>query len=271
MKAAVLGLDGSKGKEITLPPVFGTPYRRDLIKKAYTILDTHHFQPKGTHPTAGMDVSADSLNPPTGHGQARIARMKGGGGRRRGEAGEVASIRGGRQAHPPKVQKVIHKKINKKEKKLALCSAIAATASKSTVAGRGHIIDGIELPIVISDDIESVSKASEVRKILSALGLFADVNRLEGRKPRTGKSALRGRPKKIGKSILFVVGADGPVIRAVGGFPGVTARPARDLSVLDLAPGAEPARLTVYSKAAIESLAGISSPHLGLAGKTDWT
>ena len=59
--------------------------------------------------------------------------MRGGGGGRQGQAGEVASIRGGRQAHPPiVVNKVIYKKLNKKENKLALCSAIAATASKET-------------------------------------------------------------------------------------------------------------------------------------------
>ena len=50
-----------------------------------------------------MDVVARSNDPPTGHGTARIARMRGGGGGRQGEAGGVASTRGGRQAHPPTV------------------------------------------------------------------------------------------------------------------------------------------------------------------------
>ncbi|HIE46628.1 MAG TPA: 50S ribosomal protein L4, partial [Nitrosopumilus sp.] len=41
--------------------------------------------------------------------------------------------------------------LNKKENKLALCSAIAATASKERIAFRGHKIEGIEsFPIVIS-------------------------------------------------------------------------------------------------------------------------
>ena len=75
---------------------------------------------------------------------ARIARMKGGGGGRQGEAGEVASTRGGRQAHPPKLTKTFIKKLNKKENKLALCSAIAATASKELVESRGHKVDKIE-------------------------------------------------------------------------------------------------------------------------------
>ena len=119
-----------------------------------------------------MDNSADSLNPPTGHGQARIARMKGGGGGRQGEAGEVASTRGGRQAHPPNVDKVIHKKVNKKEKKLALCSAIAATASKKLVESRGHKVEKIEsFPIIVSDEIESISNAKDMAKLIDALNL----------------------------------------------------------------------------------------------------
>jgi len=39
---------------------------------------------------------------------------------------------------------------------------------------------------------------------------------------------------------------------------------AKDLSVLDLAPGGVPIRLTVYSKSAIEEIARIKSPHLEL-------
>ncbi len=103
MKAVTLSMSGTKEGEIELPLIFSTPFRKDLIHKVYTNLNTHQFQRQGRHPTAGMDNSADSLNPPTGHGQARIARMKGGGGGRQGEAGEVASTRGGRQAHPPNV------------------------------------------------------------------------------------------------------------------------------------------------------------------------
>ena len=268
MKVSSLTIKGTKDSEVELPSVFNTPYRKDLIHKVYTNLNTHHFQPKGTHPTAGMDVSADSLNPPTGHGQSRIARMKGGGGGRGGEAGEVASVRGGRQAHPPKVEKVIHKKVNKKENKLALCSAIAATASKELVKARGHKVEKIEtFPIIVSDDIESVTKAKEMKEILNALNLSEDIDRLRNRKARTGKSALRGRPTKIGTSVLFVAKSADKLSKAVGGFPGVTARSAKDLSVLDLAPGSDPIRLTVYTKSAIEEIAKIKSTHLELMVK----
>ena len=263
MKATVFSTSGSKDSEIELPLVFSTPFRDELIHKAFTNLNSHKFQPQGRHPTAGMDVVARSNDPPTGQHQSRVAKMKGGGGGRQGQAGGVASVRGGRQAHPPIVDKVIHKKLNKKENKLALCSAIAATASKELVVSRGHRVDDIEsFPIVVSDDIESISKATEITKILESLKLIKDVNRLETRKPRTGKSSLRGRSKKVGKSVLFVTKDSSNIIKACGGLPGVEARAVKDLSVLDLAPGSDPIRLTVYSKAAIEEIAKIKSTHL---------
>lgn len=268
MKVETFSKDGVKDGEIELPLIFSTPFREELIKKAYINLKSHSFQRQGRHPTAGMDNVADSLDPPTGHGQARIARMKGGGGGRQGEAGEVASTRGGRQAHPPIVDKVIYKKLNKKENKLALCSAIAATSQKNLVEGRGHKVEKINsFPIVMSDDIESVSKAEEMSKIIKSLNLSQDVDRLKNRKARTGKSSLRGRKTKIGKSILFVTKSSQKLAKACGGFPGVEARDVKNLSVLDLAPGAHPIRLTVYSKNALDEISKIKTPHLELMVK----
>lgn len=266
------GKDGPDGVE--LPPVFLTPVRRDLIAKAYIHLESHRFQPKGTHPTAGMDVVAKSNDPPTGRGVSRIAKMRGGGGGRQGQAGGVASVRGGRQAHPPNVAKVIRKNLNKKENRLALCSAIAATASRELVEERGHRIGGgggggedLQFPIVVSDDIESVSRARDLVDVIDALGLSADVDRLRSRKARTGKSALRGRGKKTGKSVLFVARSAGEIAKAAGSLPGVEARSVSDLSVLDLAPGSTLIRLVVYSRSAIADIGAIQSPHLDLMAK----
>ena len=269
MKASVYTTNGTKDGDMELPPVFATPYRRELIHKAFTNLNSHKFQPQGRHPTAGMDVVADSNDPPTGQGVSRVARARGGGGGRQGQGAEVASTRGGRQAHPPIVDKVIHKKLNKKEKKLALCSAIAATASKDLVASRGHKIEGIEsFPIIVSDEIETVSKTSEIIKILDSLKLSNDVKRLESRKPRSGKPSLRGRSKKVGKSVLFVTKDSSNINKAIGALPGVEVRSVNELSVLDLAPGSDPIRLTVYSKAAIEEIGKIKSTHLEVMVKT---
>ncbi len=268
MKAQTLSLNGSKNDDIELPDVFSTPFRKELIHKAYVHLNSHKFQRQGRHPTAGEDVSADTNNPPTGRGISRVARMRGGGGGRQGQGGEVASVRGGRQAHPPKSEKVIYKKLNKKEKKLALCSAIAATKSKSLIESRGHKIKDIEsFPIIISDDVESISNAKAASKLFNDLKLTQDIDRLYSRKARSGKSALRGRKTKIGKSVLFVTKKPQKLAKACGSFPGIDVIDVNELSVLDLSPGSAPIRLTVFSKNAINEIAKIKSPHLELMVK----
>ena len=268
MNVTILDLQGQERDSIKLPLIFETPFRRDIIHKAYTNMNSHRFQPQGRHPTAGMDVSADSYDPPTGRGQSRVARAQGGGGGRQGQGAEVASTRGGRQAHPPIVDKVIHKKLNKKERILALCSAIAATRSIDIVSERGHRIDNIKsLPLIVSDDIEQISKTKELFKVIVSLGLEPDLRRLDSRKPRSGQSRLRGRSKKVGKSVLFIVHDSKNISKAVGAIPGVEAKSVKDLSVLDLAPGSVPIRLVVYSVSAITDIAKIRSTHLEVMAK----
>ena len=265
MKVDTLSIDGKKDGQIELPSIFETSIRKDVIHKAYINLESHGFQKHATHPTAGQDVVADSNDPPTGRGVSRIARMKGGGGGRQGQGGEVAGTRGGRQAHRPYVNKIIHKKINKKENKLALCSAIAATSSKELIEKRGHKVEGItSFPIIITDDVEGISNTSKMTKVLDSLNLSQDVKRLAGRKKRTGKVVLRGRTSKIGKSVLFVVSDSQKISKACSGIPGVDACNAKDLSVLNLAPGGTVIRLTVFSKKAIEEISQIKSTHLEL-------
>ncbi|HKU33652.1 MAG TPA: 50S ribosomal protein L4 [Candidatus Nitrosotalea sp.] len=266
MKAPVLSVSGAKDGEVELPLVFSTPIRTDLIHKAYVHLESHSFQRQGRYPNAGMDVVAESNSPPTGHHAARVARMRGGGGGRQGQGGGVAMVRKGRQAHPPNSDKVIYKLLNKKENMLALCSAIAATSSASFVKLRGHKVDKIEsFPIIVSDSIESVSKSKELSKVLDSLHISQDVSRLESRlKRRSGKPQLRGRSTKVGKSILFVVKDAKKLAKASSSIPGVDVVEAKNLSVIDLAPGAKPIRLTAYSKGALDEIAKLQSPHLEL-------
>jgi len=266
MKVPILSITGSEEGEVELPLVFSTPLRNDLIHKAYIHLESHGFQRQGRYPNAGMDVVAESNSPPTGHGAARVARMRGGGGGRQGQGGGVAMVRKGRQAHPPVVEKVIYKILNKKESKLALCSAIAATASESLVKLHGHRVDKIKaFPIVVSDQIESVSKSKDLSKIFDSLNLSQDVGRLEDRlKRRSGKPQLRGRSTKVGKSVLLVVKDAKNLSKACGSLLGVDVVEIKNLSVLDLSPGSKPIRLTVFSKSSIEEIGKIKSPHLEL-------
>src|ERR687898_1937042 len=172
----ILETDGSNRSTITLPAVFETPYRPEVIQKVYNNLNSYTFQRQGRYPAAGQMVSAESRN--TGLGIARIARARGEGFPRAGQAAGVASVRHGRLAHPPVSWKKNHKKINKKEKQLGFCSAIAATSNKEIIEKRGHSVGKIsEFPIVVSNDLEKTTKTTELRKALFSLGLEEDLER----------------------------------------------------------------------------------------------
>lgn len=252
-RVPVFGLDGSKVSEVELPPVFRVKVMPRVIERVFWAIFTHKLQPKGTDPMAGKRTSAESMG--VGYGIARVARVKGRGYPRAGQAAGVAGVVGGRRAHPPRVEKNIYKQVNKKERRLATASAIAATAIKELVESRGHRLSSVpHVPLVVDDRIEEVSKSSELRGVLRKLGLWDDIERLRARSIRCGKSRWRGRPRKIGSGPLIVVARDKGISKAARNFPGVDVVLAKDLSVLHLAPGGKPGRLTVWSVSSLNAL-----------------
>lgn len=259
MKVGLKDLRGKQIESLELPPVFSTPYRPEIIKKVYINVLSSTFQPQGRYPAAGEIVSAESRN--TGLGIARIARARGEGFQRAGQAAGVASVRSGRLAHPPVSWKEIHKKINKKEKQLGFCSAIAATSNKDVIEKRGHKVAKIsEFPIVVSNDLEKITKTTELRKALLSLGLEEDLKRSTDivRVP-SGKSRRRGRKKHTALSCLIVTSKDSPIMRLKKSLPGVNVVPVENLSIMDLVPGTKPVRLTMYTKNAIDYMNKINT------------
>ena len=250
----ILETDGSNRSTITLPAVFETPYRPEVIQKVYNNLNSYTFQRQGRYPAAGQMVSAESRN--TGLGIARIARARGEGFPRAGQAAGVASVRHGRLAHPPVSWKNIYKKVNKKEKLLALCSAIAATTNSELIKRRGHKIkDEIQLPIVVSNEIESVVKSKDLEKILLNLGLEEDLKRTFIRRNKSFHKNSFNRRSAL--SVLILVGNDEKIGRLSNSLPGITVKSVKSVSVLDLAPGSKPVRLTIFSENAIKELSNL--------------
>ena len=265
-QAKVLQIDGKESHTIELPSVFETPFRYDVIHKVYVNLLSHSFQRQGRYPMAGEVVSAESRN--TGLGIARIARARGEGFSRAGQAAGVASIRHGRVPHPPESWKNIYKKVNYKEKQLALCSAIAATTRKDLIERRGHKLSNISsFPIIISDDIESISKTKDLLNLFRALGLQQELDRVDfSRKSRSGTARRRGRKGRSAVSAIIVVGSSGDedenknIHKLSGSVGGIDIKQVKDLSVLDLAPGSKPMRLAIFSESAIKELNNMKKP-----------
>ncbi len=247
MMAKVLSLSGEVVEEIELPKVFEEEFRPDIIKRAVLAIQSHRRQPYGPNPLAGVDYAWENWGP--GYGYARVPRIKHG-----SRAVVVPQAVGGRKAHPPKPQRKWAEKINKKEMKKALRSAIAATANVELVKARNHLFEG-ELPKVVVNDIESIKKTKEVIEVFKAIGVYEDVERAkETKRYRAGKGKMRGRRYKMKKSVLLVVGRDDGILKAAKNLPGVDAVLVRNLNVELLAPGCHAGRLTVWSKSAIEYL-----------------
>lgn len=263
LESSLINLNGEVIGKISIPKkVLEEKIREDLIRRAFLSILSKKRQPYGTDVFAGKRTSAHY------HGRRRyrwtmmnreMARMPRihayGPPHLSWEARLVPQARKGRRAHPPKVEKKLVERINKKERKKAIRSAIAATLIKKWVEKRGHKISKLKVfPVVVEDKIQKLKKTKELVEFLKKIGLEAELKRIKKKKIRAGKGKRRGRKyrKKIG--ILFVITKDEGISKAVKNLPGCHVCRIENLSVEHLAPGGNPGRLTIWSKSAIERL-----------------
>ncbi len=260
MKTPVCSLTGKAGKEISLPRAFSEPVRKDLIKRAVLAEQNRERQAYGSDPLAGMRTSAhyhgrrDRRHTMMNREMARMARIHGTG-FLHFRARAVPGVAKGRKAHPPKAEKVWELKINRREWKKALHSAIAAASNKDLITRRGHKVDGVKnIPIVLDDKLQEVKKTRDLLQILKALGLGKELERTEKKKTRAGRGKTRGRRTIRRKGPLIIVSEDRGIGKAGRNIPGIDVVSVKELQARDLAPGADPGRLCVWSKSAVESL-----------------
>jgi len=252
MKVPVFGLDGNKVGETEIPVFFEIDPREDIVRKAFIHIQSHRFQPKGRYPEAGDKPGAEYFG--TGLGLARVPRIVHP--PLRGRAVIAPMTRGGRRPHVTPPEKKIHKKLNKRERLLALIHAIAATARKEIIRKRGHRVDNVpHIPLIVSDEIEKVSKTRDLREILLRLGLGEELERVRDNvKIVGGKASWRGRRKKIRKGPLIVYGKEKGIVYAARNILGVDVVSARELTITHLAPGGHMGRLTIWTPSAIKEL-----------------
>ncbi len=253
-KISVIGLDGKEKAKLELPAVFSIFPRKDLIERAVASSESAEKQPQGRDPLAGKRNNAESWG--TGQAMARVPRIKGTGFPGARNAGFAPGVVGGRVAHPPRSEKIIVKKLNKQEKKLALINAIAATGNRELVAYRGHKIENlVTFPLVLDDKLQTLKKTSQVMEVLNSVGLSDETDRVRnGRTIRAGKGKRRGRKYKNRKGPLIVIKDDFGIYKAARNILGVEVVNVNHLNSKYLAPGANIGRLVIWTQSAFKEL-----------------
>ncbi len=255
-KAQILDTNGKKVKEITTN-LFEEPIREDIIFK---VIESEKMKsPYAPKYRAGMDRSASGSvrnakgvwKTRIGKGMARVPKKTMW---RRGTqfswvGAIIPSTVGGRRAHPPKGLGKL-KKINKKELKKALLSALAYTNSvdelKKKYASLNDKKIETKLPIIVENKFLKLKTREfliSLKKILGDLYCVA----IQKKTKRAGIGKLRGRKNKQNAGLLFVIGKseDKKIL-------GIDVLKVNELQVCDLADNG--ARLTIFSEDAIKDL-----------------
>ena len=258
-KALVYDNTGKKTGEMTLPIFFSEPVREDLISKALEVKRTQ--APYGNSPMAGRQHSASGKlkhrksvwKSVCGRGISRVPRkiMLSRGGQFHWEGAMSPNTRGGRRAHPPKaISKMNNQKMNKKELRKALMSAIAATSDSEEIKKKYSSLQNSEVksPVIIKSDISKMKAKQLLEVIQKIFGEEMYEVCIKNKRIRSGRGKLRGRKYKKNAGILFVVGHEENVknkrIEIVS---------AKNLSIEHLASGGQ-GRITVYTETGIKEL-----------------
>ncbi|MFI5412311.1 MAG: 50S ribosomal protein L4 [Candidatus Micrarchaeales archaeon] len=255
--ANILNLQGANKGSVELSEAFSEAIREDLIRRAVIAENTLKLQPQGHYVLAGMNTTARYYGTMSSYRSGRhmgIAirpRQKLGGGVQ-GQVRRIPSSVKGKRAHPHKIEKTLIERINKKEYQKAIRSAISATMNPDYVLPK-HSAEGLSLPFVVSNEIESVKKTKDLMKILTTLKLTTDIERSKNPQIRKGLRRLSSR-RHFRKSLLIVVNEDKGILSAARNIPGVDACTIKTITANLLAPGGAPGRITMWSEDAIKNM-----------------
>lgn len=164
--------------------------------------------------------------------------------------------RKGRMFSPTKIWRRWHRKINVNQKRYAVASALAASAVPALVMARGHRISRIpEVPLVLTDKLESVKRTKDAVAVLKRIRALGDIQRVSAsRKLRTGHGKYRNRRYVERKGPLIVYNKDQGITRAFRNIPGVDLANVSRLNLLQLAPGGHLGRFVIWTESAFNKL-----------------
>jgi len=157
---------------------------------------------------------------------------------------------------PTKVWRKWHVKVNQNQRRYATASALAASALPALVMARGHKIDSVdEVPLVVSNAVESFSKTKVAVALLKAIHAFDDVEKvISSKKLRAGVGKLRNRRHRQRRGPLIIYDKDEGIVKAFRNIPGIELAPVSSLNLLQLAPGGHVGRFVIWTQSAFEKL-----------------
>jgi len=245
--------DQKKGT-IRMPAVLSSPLRPDLVLSVHTGVSKNKRQPYAVAAKAGYGTAAESWG--TGRAVARIPRVPGGGTHRAGQAAFGNMCRGGGMFSPTKTWRRWHRRVNVTQKRHAVATALAASAIPPLVMARGHRIGDIaELPLVITDGVESIKKTKDAIDMLKKLGCAEELKKVaDSRQIRCGQGKMRSRRYVMRRGPLVVYAQDEGIVRAARNIPGVETTCVDRLNLLQLAPGGTFGRFLIWTESAFKKL-----------------
>lgn len=260
MQVKIIDAANKEAGKKELPIQFNEEYRLDLIRRAYYSLKSIERQPYGTKPGAGTRQSVEvskrrrDYRGSYGIGIARIPRkvFLHRGTRFNWTGAFIPSTVGGRAAFPPKAEKIWTQKINTKERRMSIRSAIATTMVPKLVEQRHKL--PASFPFIVSASFEDIASTKDAKKAFEAMGMKAELERTAEKKIRAGKGTMRSRKYTTKKGPLIVVSKECKLMKAAANIAGVEIIDVKHLNILYLAPGAVPGRLTLWTEPAIEIL-----------------
>eukprot|EP00795_Rhopilema_esculentum_P003761 gene3761-15043_t len=164
--------------------------------------------------------------------------------------------RGGRMFAPTRIWRRWHRHINKNQRRYATVSGIAATALPALVMARGHKIEKIpEVPLVVSNGVESLTKTKAAVALLKKLDAYDDVQKcIDSKKIRAGKGKMRNRRYTMRRGPLVIYNEDHGIRQAFRNLPGVELLKVDRMNLLQLCPGGHLGRFCIWTKGAFEKL-----------------
>jgi large subunit ribosomal protein L4e len=241
--------------KINCPSVLTVPVRIDIVQFVHDQISKNIRQAHGVASKAGMQHSAESWG--TGRAVARIPRVGGSGTNRSGQGAFGNMCRKGRMFSPLKTWRRWHRKVNLKQKRHAVASALAASAYVPLVMARGHRFSAVpNIPCVVDDKLESIEKTKDAIAFLKRIGAWEDVERvIEGTTTRPGIGKIRSKRFKSRRGPLFIYSNENvKLVNAVRNIPGVDICNVSRLNLKQLAPGGHLGRLIIWTETAFKAL-----------------